>query len=231
MKARDLASGLARGLLGMGRDCVLCGGESEHELLCRACLSELPVLPACCPQCALPSPAAGTCGSCLRDSPHFDSTKALWRYEFPCDKLVQALKYGSRLALAGFFARCLASQTLPEVDLVVPMPIHPRRLSERGFNPALEIARGIARLADRPITFHGALRVRHSPPQTGLRYEERAGNVRGAFECHIDLRGKRVGVVDDVMTTGSTLNELARALKRAGALRVENFVVARTVPR
>ena len=210
-----------------GEDCLLCGGKGGPELLCAACVAELPALPDACPRCALPSPAGAVCGSCLIHPPHFDATLALWRYEFPCDGLVQALKYRARLALAGFFARSLASRTMPEVDLIVPMPLHPRRLAERGFNQALEIARHLGR----PIAPRGVLRVKHTPPQTELPYEERAKNVRGAFLCKLDLSGASVAVLDDVMTTGATLNELARALKRAGAARVENLVIARTVLR
>src|SRR3989441_8980450 len=143
-----------------GQDCLLCGEESGRELLCAACIAELPALPESCPRCALPSPAAAVCGSCLNHPPHFDATLALWRYEFPCDRLVQALKYRARLALAGFFARNLASRPIPEVDLIVPMPLHPKRLAERGFNQALEIARGFARHLGRPIEPRGVLRVK-----------------------------------------------------------------------
>ena len=214
-----------------GGDCLLCGAESGPELLCPACIGELPALPESCPQCALPSPAAAVCGSCINRSPHFDATLALWRYEFPCDGLVQALKYGAQLALAGFFARSLASRPLPEVDVVLPMPLHAKRLAERGFNQALEIARGLARYRGTPIEPRGVLRVKNTPPQTELPYEDRAKNVRGAFRCELDLSGASVAVLDDVMTTGATLNELARVLKRAGARRVENFVIARTVLR
>ncbi len=219
-----------------GQDCLLCGAEGGPELLCPACIAELPALPESCPRCALPSPAAAVCGSCLNRPPHFDATLALWRYEFPCDGLVQALKYRARLALAGFFARSLSSRQMPEVDLIVPMPLHPTRLAERGFNQALEIARGLARnrgraIEPRAIEPRGVLRVKDTPPQTELPYEERAKNVRGAFLCKLDLSGASVAVLDDVMTTGATLNELARALRRAGATRVENFVIARTVPR
>ena len=214
-----------------GEDCLLCGGEGGPELLCSACIAELPALPESCLRCALPSPAAALCGSCLNHPPHFDTTLALWRYEFPCDRLVQALKYRGRLALAGFFARSLASRPMPEVDLIVPMPLHPKRLADRGFNQAREVARGLARHLRRPIEASGVLRVKDTMPQTELPYEERAKNVRGAFLCKVDLSGASVAVLDDVMTTGATLNELARALKRAGAIRVENFVIARTVPR
>jgi len=214
-----------------GGDCLLCGAESGPELLCPACIGELPALPESCPQCALPSPAAAVCGSCINRSPHFDATLALWRYEFPCDGLVQALKYRAQFALAGFFARSLASRPLPEVDVVLPMPLHAKRLAERGFNQALEIARGLARYRGTPIEPRGVLRLKNTPPQTELPYEDRAKNVRGAFRCELDLSGASVAVLDDVMTTGATLNELARVLKRAGARRVENFVIARTVLR
>jgi ComF family protein len=214
-----------------GEDCLLCGAQAGPEPLCPACIAELPALAESCPLCALPSPAAAVCGSCLNRPPHFDATLALWRYEFPCDRLVQALKYRAQLALAGFFARILASRPLPEFDVLLPMPLHPRRLAERGFNQALEIARGLARNLGRPIEPRGVLRVKNTPPQAELPYEERAKNVRGAFLCKLDLSGVSVAVLDDVMTTGATLNELARALKRAGATRVENFVIARTVLR
>jgi len=210
-----------------GEDCLLCGAETGPELLCPACIGELPALPESCPRCALPSPAGAVCGNCLNRPPHFDATLALWRYEFPCDRLVQALKYRARLALAGFFARSLASRPLPEVDLIVPMPLHPKRLAERGFNQALEIARHLGR----PIEPRGVLRVKDTLPQTELPYEERAKNVRRAFLCKLDLSGASVAVLDDVMTTGATLNEIARVLKRAGATRVENLVIARTVLR
>lgn len=215
----------------VGQDCALCGTESGSELLCAACTAELPALYECCPQCALPFPGGAVCGSCLNDPPHFDGTLALWRYEFPCDRLVQALKYRARLALAGFFASVLASRLLPGVDLILPMPLHPRRLAERGFNQALEIARGLAQRLGEQVEPRAARRVKDTAPQTKLPYDERAKNVRGAFSCGLDLSGKNVAVVDDVMTTGATLNELAWVLKRAGAARVENLVIARTVPR
>lgn len=171
------------------------------------------------------------CGECLTSPPHFDGTLALWLYEFPCDRLVQALKYRARLALAPFFARSFAARPLPVVDLVVPMPLHPDRLAQRGFNQAVEIARSLAKRSRLVLPPRGARRVRDTTAQAELPYEERAKNVRRAFACDLDLSGKSIAVVDDVMTTGATLNELARVLKRAGAARVENLVIARSVLR
>jgi ComF family protein len=171
------------------------------------------------------------CGTCLASPPYFDATLALWLYEFPCDRLVQALKYRARLALASFFARSLARRPLPPYDLLIPMPLHPGRLALRGFNQAVEIARMLAKQTGLVLSPRGARRVKDTTPQAELPYEERAKNIRGAFACGVDLSGKRVAVLDDVMTTGATLNELAKVLKRAGAVRVENLVIARSILR
>ncbi|MBX6392893.1 MAG: ComF family protein [Burkholderiales bacterium] len=215
---------LRRALL--AQDCLLCAAPGGDGLLCAACAAELPQLAPGCPQCALPGTGGELCGRCLREAPAYDRTVACWRYAFPLDRLVQALKYGNRLALADWFGRALAAKTAQrEVDLIVPMPLHRRRLRERGFNQAMEIARrlrGIGRLAP------GALvRLKDTTPQTGLSDRERAQNVRGAFAATVPLSGLRIALVDDVMTTGASLHEAARALKRAGAADVENWVVAR----
>jgi ComF family protein len=214
-----------------GRDCELCGAPGGRDFVCAGCAADLPPLGEHCPRCALPNPAGAVCGACLRRAPHFDATFALWRYEFPCDRLVQSLKFRARLALAGSFGDRLALRSQARADLVLPMPLHPRRLAARGFNQALEIARSLARRCGIALEARGVRRVKDTAPQTGLPYDRRAKNVRGAFACDLDLAGKAVVVVDDVMTTGATLDELARVLKRAGAARVENRVVARTVLR
>src|SRR5262245_21529628 len=213
------------------QDCALCGTRSGREPVCGACEEGLPSLPEHCARCALPTPGGSLCGSCLVNPPHFDGTIAIWLYEFPCDRLVQALKYRARLGLAPFFARRLAERPLPPVDLVIPMPLHPERLAQRGFNQALEVARALARRTGLALEPRGAERVQNTVPQTELPYGERAKNIRGAFASRCDFSGKTVAVVDDVMTTGATLNELARILKRAGATEVHNLVMARSVLR
>lgn len=215
----------------LGQDCVLCGTRIGQQILCGACTASLPAAPRHCPKCALPTPGGTVCGSCLAEPPHFDGTSALWLYEFPCDQLIQALKYRARLEIASFFAHHLASVPMPKLDLIVPMPLHPRRLAQRGFNQALEISRDLAKRTGLPLEPRAARRVRNTAAQTGLPYEERARNVRGAFVGGLDLSGKTVAVVDDVMTTGATLDELARTLKRSGAAEVHNLVVARSVLR
>ena len=156
---------------------------------------------------------------------------AAFRYDFPLDKLVQSFKYGHRLALAGYLGRQLAmlAGNFP-ADLIIPMPLHPLRLRERGFNQALELARPVSKAWRVPIDQRSCSRIRHTPAQAGLPWRERARNVRAAFHCSADFSGKRLLLVDDVMTTGASLDELARTVKLHGAVRVVLLVVARTLP-
>ena len=212
------------------QDCLLCGSPSGASILCRACSDSLPRLPpALCPVCALPSPAGQTCGACLREPPHFDATVAGFRYDFPIDRLVQALKYDHRLALATWFAQALLHEPPRDAELMLALPLSRRRLSERGFNQALEIARPLARSLGLPLATEACSRVRESVPQARLPWQARQGNVRGIFDCSLDLAGRSVIVVDDVMTTGASLNEFARILKKHRARYVTNWVVARAL--
>jgi ComF family protein len=221
----DTACGL------LPQDCLLCAAPSGDCLLCPACAESLPRLGAeCCPICALPTPGAQVCGACLKQAPHFDATQAVFRYEFPVDSLIQALKYSHRLASADFLGRFLAPMAAGRrPDLILPVPLSAARLVERGFNQALEIARPLAKALGVPLETGHIHRRRDTAPQTGLPWKERAQNMRHAFECDIDLGGKSVLVVDDVMTTGATLDELARTLKAHGAVRVDNRVLARAL--
>ncbi|MCL1826092.1 MAG: ComF family protein [Betaproteobacteria bacterium] len=214
----------------MSPDCCLCGtpvGSGNGGMpVCSGCAGELPRHDApACPCCARPTPEGQFCGHCLRDPPAFDSTRALYGYVFPADALVRAFKYRHRLSLVRFFVGAVGS--LPEADVVVPMPLHPRRLSERGFNQALEIARPLARAAGLPLEHGGVARKRYTPPQAMLDREARLANPRGAFVCRRRFDGLRVMAIDDVMTTGASLDALARCLKAAGAAAVHNFVLAR----
>lgn len=183
-----------------------------------------------CPICALPTPDGFTCGHCLKRAPRFDRTVAVYAYTFPIDQLVHALKFGEQLALASALAERLAPRIEPRPDLILPMPLHPARLRERGFNQSLELARGIAHLLEVPLLAAGAKRIRDTTPQSSLPWKERKRNVRNAFACNADLNGLHVGLIDDVMTSGATLDELAGTLRRAGAREVSAYVVARTLP-
>jgi ComF family protein len=214
--------------------CELCAGPSGTELVCSSCSRDLPRIGAACPVCALPTPDAQVCGSCLAQPPAFDATVAAYAYAFPVDRLVQAFKYQGRLALAEWCAtailtvRARRKSTLPQ--RLIALPLAAARQRERGYNQAAEIARQLAAETRAPLVTRGVRRIRATPPQAALPWPERARNVRGAFACDVDLAGLDVAVVDDVMTTGATLAEFARTLKSAGAARVENWVVARTLP-
>lgn len=228
---------LARALL--PSQCALCGG-SGGAVVCPPCrrqyLGDARLRCACC---ANPLPPAsqpgGLCGGCLAERPAFDATVAGADYVLPVDQLVLGLKFGARLQLAPWFAAVLrdatlARQELPLPDVICPVPLGPRRLVERGFNQSLEIARPLARSLGVPLAPRLAQRVLDTRAQSGVAPGERRANMRGAFEVAEAVAGLHVGVVDDVMTSGSTLDELAATLKRAGAARVTNFVFARTPP-
>lgn len=182
-----------------------------------------------CPVCAIEVCEGAVCGRCQSHPPAFDASIAAFPYAFPIDRMVQALKYQRRLALARFFAETLSSFEPPAGDVILlPMPLHVRRLRERGFNQAVEIARPLARAWSLPLELQRVSRIADTAPQATLPWRERGRNIRGAFRCDASFAGKSVVVVDDVMTTGATLNELARTLKLHGASRVENLVLART---
>jgi ComF family protein len=209
-----------------GGSCFLCRGAAR-ELLCGACDADLPRLAQpLCPRCALESPRGELCGRCLSQAPAYDATQAALAYEFPADALVQALKFRGELALAPLLAALLAERVRAQgVDMVVPVPLSAERLRRRGYNQAVEIARHVP---GGRLELALCERTRDAPPQTELPYDARQRNVRGAFRCTRSLDGATVAVVDDVMTTGATLDEIARTLKGAGAQRVVNWVVART---
>jgi ComF family protein len=214
----------------LAQDCVLCQAASGDRLLCPACERELPSTGSACPRCALAGTSDAECGACIADPPHYDASFAAFVYAYPVDGLIHALKYGGQLALAGLFAQKL-HQRIGEaagVNLIVPLPLHPARLAERGFNQAAEIAKTLSRLSGIAMNAQLGRRVRNTAPQTDLPWRARAANIRHAFVCEQDLAGLSVAVVDDVMTTGATLNEFALTLKRSGAIRVQNWVIART---
>lgn len=217
--------------------CLLCSAQNGGELgLCNGCLNDLPwhAVPQC-PQCGLLSNGL-VCGACLNTPPHFDATHSLFTYDFPVDAMMQRYKYGSMLNLSHIFGQLLGKKTnLETVDLVIPMPMHPTRLKERGFNQALEIAKILVENHAEKLDYKSAQRQKLTPPQASLPLKERVKNIKGVFKVSENLTGhfkdKRIAIVDDVMTTGASLNELAKTLKQAGATHVECWVIARTLPK
>lgn len=224
------------------QSCLLCTSHKGSNLgLCEACLHDLPWHNAPhCPQCGLLSNGL-LCGNCLNATPSFDATRALFTYDYPLDRLLQHYKYQESLPLANTFASLwfdkqpANSKTFPdkkaEINLIIPMPMHKDRLKQRGFNQALEIARLISKHTQIKLDYISCQRTKLTPPQASLPLKERIKNIRDVFRCNKNMQGLNIALVDDVMTSGASLNELAKTLKQAGAAHVECWVIARTLPR
>jgi ComF family protein len=231
---------LARRLgLRAGR-CAVCSAilPDGGRPLCAACAAALPqrtggLCPACGEMSGREEDPPSLCPECRTDPPPWDELYFHGQYAGVMRGLILGYKFQNRfdrnrllaaLAVSAFVAR---PGRVP--DAVVPVPLHDRRLVWRGFNQSLEIARGLARHVDRPLLVHGLTRTRNTPPQTRFGLRERQANIKGAFAADPALiKGKRLLLVDDVYTTGSTLRECARTLKRAGCAGVDVLVLART---
>lgn len=214
--------------------CLLCGTRATKGNLCQGCRDDLPYLPRDrCPRCAAPSYTGAVCGACLSNPPEFDRALAPCTYAHPLDRAIQSFKFSSNLAVASMLADLMLTEirafSLP--DLIIPMPLSRERLRERGFNQSLEIARILADGIGVTLEPDVCRRIHHGTPQTALAWDERARNIRGAFVCTKDMNGRSVAVVDDVLTTGSTLNEIARVLRNHGAAQVSGWIAARTLGR
>jgi len=214
------------------RRCLLCDAPAGPDHLCPACAAELPRVPLACPRCGMPVVTPGLCADCLRRPPPFDAVIAPLVYTGPVRHLLTAFKFHGRLSHGVPLAHHLLAairergEGLPEA--LLPVPVHARRLRERGYNQSLELARTLAVELDLPLLPRALERVRATPPQMSLPEAARAANVRGAFAVRGPLPG-HVALVDDVLTTGATAAELARLLKRQGCERVDLWCVARAV--
>jgi ComF family protein len=210
--------------------CALCLADAGSDRVCRDCSGSLPRLGPACPRCALPMPQMQVCGRCLLRPPAFDATVAAFEYRFPVDRLVQRFKFAGDLAAGRWLAQRLAAAVRTRPDLLVVAPLTAARLRTRGFNQALEIARVVGAATGARVGARALEKVRDTAPQPGLGGRERRQNLRGAFRVTGSMAGRHVAIVDDVMTTGATVAELARVLRQAGARRVDVWVVARTPP-
>lgn len=212
--------------------CLLCGAPGVDGMdLCAPCAKELPRNGPCCARCALPLPiAAAMCGQCLRREPPWDGAWAPFRYGWPLDRLETRFKFGDDLAagrtLAALWREEPAPVELPA--LLVPVPLHRARLRQRGYNQALELARPLAAMLGIPLGQDVLVRTRDTSAQTELDRTARRRNVRGAFAVRENaVLPDHIALFDDVMTTGATMAECARLLKRAGVQRVDAWALAR----
>lgn len=221
--------------------CIACGEllPGADEVFCTKCRLFVQYLDRShCPVCgaAYPdSPAADhLCGRCLRQKPRFDTARAVCAYEGIVLDAIHKFKYGRNLTVGAALARLLAGfkfagMDVASFDLILPVPLHIRRLRQRGFNQSLILARALAKKNKLALDFSTLKRKNPTRSQTGLDKKERGSNVRGAFRVFSPqkLKGKNVLIVDDVYTTGATLNECAKTLKKAGAAMVGAITLAR----
>lgn len=218
--------------------CLACGGRgADGRDLCPACHARLPWLRAACSRCALPLPAAvpdrvrdRLCGECLRTPPPLDAVHAALVYAPPLDRLLPRFKFHGDLAAGRLLAAlmCETAPRFPRDAALVPVPLHRRRLRQRGYDQALELAKPLARACARPLRDDLLRRARATAAQSRLHADQRKRNLRNAFSVNAGVAlPASVVLVDDVMTTGATLHAAAKALRKAGVARVEAWVCAR----
>lgn len=215
--------------------CALCEQSAQKELdLCVGCEGDLPINDRACEHCAEPLPlnhsGVALCGRCLQQPPVFDACVAPFRYAFPVDRMIQGLKYRRELVYGRILGQLLARhlsrrETRPE--LVVPVPLGFARYRERGFNQARELALPVCKSLGLTLNSDLVARHRETQEQASLDRNERLKNTRHAFALTAPLSARHVAIVDDVVTTGSTANEISKVLRAAGVEWIEVWAVAR----
>ena len=215
--------------------------DSGIPRFCKECWSDFsPLQGPVCPSCGKPfgSPESladspeHECFHCRKTPPHYDQALAAGLFEGPLREAIHIFKYRPLRSLGEPLARWMAGQvrmTVP-LDMAMPVPLHKKRLRHRGFNQALLLAHGVSERFAMPLNYDNLMRVRYTRPQVELSGRERAENVRGAFNLirPAEVRDKRILLIDDVFTTGATMNECAKVLKDAGAASVTVLTLART---
>lgn len=222
--------------------CFSCGVLVEsHGALCRNCWGKLTLLgPPCCQRCGFPfpyeAPGQTICPACIARSPIYDRARAVFVYDDDSRALILRFKHADATHSAPFFGRWLAragAELLADADLIVPVPLHRWRLLRRRYNQSALLAHALARQADKALLVDGLRRRRATPSQGRLSQLARRRNVQGAFavrrEAATRVSGRRILLIDDVLTTGATVEECAKALYRAGAEAVDVLTLARVV--
>ena len=224
--------GMALDLL-FPQHCVGCG--KEGEFLCCSCRQSLPrITPPLCPRCGRPQPSGILCPSCVGWSAKIDGIRSPFRFDGAMREAIHQLKYRNLRALAVPLAKLLQDYLTTDpvpAEVLVPVPLHRKRLRERGYNQSSLLAQQLGKLADLPIVDDCLIRQRHAPPQARTAtVEERQSHVTDAFACRDHrLRDKQVLLIDDVSTSGATLDACAAALKAGGATSVWGLVMAREI--
>ncbi|MDA3868729.1 MAG: ComF family protein [Gammaproteobacteria bacterium] len=218
--------------------CLMCGRPGRDGAdLCEHCHQQLPFNQTACAHCALPLPpntdADAVCGRCQKKPPHYDQAFSAFSYQQPVIWLIHQLKFNGKLVHARLLGEllaeceCVASMSVSESICILPVPLFRKRQRRRGFNQTIELARALSKKTGWPMELNRAVRVRETSAQTGLDAKARRKNIRGAFAVVETLAHKHVVLIDDVVTTGSTVNELSRVLKKAGVEKITVLSLAR----
>lgn len=219
-----------------GNQCLLCLQPAAKHCICPPCLTDLAWQGNACSICALPLPEeseTAICAECLLNPPPWQRAQAVFHYQFPIDRLIAAFKYHHQLALTDLFADLMAARIAPDArpTVIIPVPLHPQRLRQRGYDQTLLLARALARLTGIACNAHALKRLRDTSMQKTLDRDARRDNLIGAFGCDGDtMVGQHILLIDDVLTTGATLSVLSEVLLSAGAESVHALVIARTLP-
>lgn len=219
----------------INQPCILCGDNCHNPLcLCTACQNELPYIDHACKSCGLPietTEHANNCGACLTSPPPISQCISLLHYESPVDYLIKHMKYHNQLSIADLLGKLLAKKIknldLPRPQQIIPIPLHIDRLQQRGYNQAIEIGRQLSRELNIPLNLTDCSRTRSTAPQFDIPASERGDNIKNAFEISGNINAEHVTLIDDVMTTGSTVREVAKALLNAGVKQVDVWTCAR----
>lgn len=215
--------------------CLLCGdpGHGDRDL-CRGCFRSLPLNSDACYRCGIPFNTRVNdtllCGICLTKPPAFDRSQSLFLYQGPVRYLIRQLKYHQNLASARVIGELMAPRLATierRPELLIPVPLHPRRMRQRGFNQATEIAKPIAKTLNIPLNLTSCQRIRDTTPQFDLPAKQRRKNLAKAFAVKNPIPAEHVAIIDDVVTTTATVNELAKLLRKSGIKRIEIWSFAR----
>lgn len=216
--------------------CLLCGATAEvgrnATQLCAACVADMPALGDVCRICAEPlSSISVVCHHCEEQTPAFESVKAAFRYAWPINLLITAFKFDGQYLVGDTLAKLMSKRLAGgnvNVDLIVPTPLHPERLAQRGYNQAEVLASALGGQFDIDLDSQLVIRTVNTEAQSGKNRRQRLENLSKAFEVTRPLNGERIALVDDVLTTGVTADRIARVLLKAGASSVQVLVLART---
>ncbi len=226
----------------MPRHCLFCLEKTHtHTDLCHHCINKLNLNQPCCQRCASPLEQAAItstkqevmlCGNCLSHHFHYDRVYSPFTYSEEMRYLIKKMKYQKKIHFAHTLATLFVQKNhiikdfqLPQA--IIPMPMHSKRLRQRGFNQALELSRFFASHYTLPLDYTSLIRSRHTDLQAGMTAIERQKNVQKAFKMAAPLKYDHIALIDDVMTTGSTVNEAAKILKKIGIKKVDIWIIAR----